>query len=110
MKGTSRTASCVAVSAFAGLFFAGLGLSGMAQARTNPEYDDCLLQHLKNARLDFATQMITQACYQNYVDDNFMSKRELKRNDCLLENLPGIESLDAVARVTEVCERKSKEK
>ena len=85
-------------------------LAAGAQARSNPEYDDCLLQHLKNARLDVATQLITQACHQNYVDDNFMSKREKKRNDCLLENLPGIESLDAIVRVTEVCERKSKEK
>lgn len=85
-------------------------LAGTVQARNNPEYDDCLLQHLKNARLDVATRLITQACHQNYVDDNFQSKRELKRNECLLENLPGIESLDAVARVTEVCERKSKEK
>jgi hypothetical protein len=109
MKNTSRAASCVA-TAFAGLLFVGLGFSGVALARAHPEYDDCLLQHLKNARLDVVTQMITQACYQNYVDDNFMSKRELKRNDCLLENLPGIESFDAVARVSEVCERKSKEK
>jgi hypothetical protein len=85
-------------------------LATVAQARTNPEYDDCLLQHLKNARLDVAARMITQACYQNYVDDNFMSKREKKRNDCLLDNLPGIESIDAIARVTEVCDRKSKQK
>jgi hypothetical protein len=84
-------------------------LGSVAQARTNPEYDDCLLQHLKTARLDIATQMITQACYQNYVDD-FTKKRDIKRNECLLENLPGIESLEAVGRVSEVCDRKSKEK
>jgi len=85
-------------------------LGSVAQARTNPEYDDCLLQHLKNAHLDVATQMITQACHQNYVDDNFTNKRDIKRNECLLENLPGIESMEAVARVSEVCDRKSKEK
>jgi hypothetical protein len=85
-------------------------LGGVAQARTNPEYDDCLLQHLKNAHLDAVTQIITQACYQNYVDDNFTKKRDIKRNECLLENLPGIESMEAVVRVNEVCDRKSKEK
>lgn len=93
-----------------GLVFGILAFSGVVQARPNPEYDDCLLQHLKNARLDVAVQMITQACHDNYVDSNFMKKRELKRNDCLLENLPGIESIEAIARVAEVCERKSKEK
>lgn len=85
-------------------------LTSVAHARTNPEYDDCLLQYLKNARVDVAAQMITRACYQNFVDDNFTSRRERKRNDCLLDNLPGIESIDAIARVTEVCDRKSKQK
>lgn len=79
-----------------------------ALARDNPEYDQCLLAHLKNARLDVASQMITRACHENYVDDNFRSKRELRRNDCLLQHLPGIESIDAVNRVTEVCDRQSK--
>lgn len=101
MKGKSVAAS---------LALAALLVTGMTQARSNPEYDDCLLQHLKNAKLDVATQMITQACHQTYVDGNFMMKRDQKRNECLLEHLPGIESVDAVARVTEVCNRKSKEK
>lgn len=100
---TGRVALCATTAVF-------LTLSIAAQARNNPEYDDCLLQHLKNARLDAATQLITRACHENYVDGNFQSKREIRRNNCLLENLPGIESFDAVARVTEVCERKSKEK
>lgn len=105
MKQKNRMLACVRVATLAAAL-----LGSVAQARPNPEYDDCLLQHLKNAHLDVATQMITQACYQNFVDDNFMGKRELKRNECLLENLPGIESIEAVARVTEVCDRKSKEK
>lgn len=84
--------------------------TGVTHARPNPEYDDCLLQHLKNAKLDVATQMITRACYEIHVDGNFLMKRDRKRNECLLEYLPGIESVDAVARFTEVCDRKSKEK
>lgn len=94
----------------AALALAALMTAGVAQARPNPEYDDCLLQHLKNAKLDVATQMITQACHQIHVDGNFLMKRDRKRNECLLEYLPGIESVDAIARVNEVCDRKSKEK
>jgi hypothetical protein len=56
------------------------------------------------------TQMITRACHDNYIDANFTSKRDRKCNDRPLEHLPGIESVEAVARVTEACERRSKEK
>jgi len=85
-----------------------LSVALSALARDNPEYDECLLTHLKEAKLDVASQMITKACFENYVDDNFRRKRELRRNDCLLQHLPGIESMDAVARVIEVCDRQSK--
>jgi hypothetical protein len=92
------------------LFF-GLGVcAGVSAARDNPEYDQCLLMHLKNAKLDIASQLITRACYENYVEANFQRKSELRRNACLLEHLPGIESADAVARVDEACKRRGDHK
>jgi hypothetical protein len=30
------------------------------------EYDDCLLEHLKNAKIDSATQLIKGACREIY--------------------------------------------
>ncbi len=70
------------------------------------EYDDCLLGHLKNAKLDSATQLIKGACREIYKDPGTLSDRRHAYNECLLEYLPGIESGDAVLEIQNVCKRK----
>jgi hypothetical protein len=70
------------------------------------EYDDCLLKHLKNARIDLATQLIEEACDENYRGISIISEDRKKYNECLLEYLPGIESRDAVIEIQKVCRRK----
>ena len=70
------------------------------------EYDDCLLEHLKNAKLDSTTQLIKGACKEIYKDPGTLSDRRHAYNECLLEYLPGIESADAVLEIRNVCKRK----
>ena len=72
------------------------------------EYDDCILEHLKGAKLDIATDIINQACKENYKNPSFTSEKRRKYNHCLLENLVGVESFQAVIGIKEACGRKYK--
>jgi hypothetical protein len=70
------------------------------------EYDDCLLKHLINAKVDVATQIMIGACKENYKEFTIISEKRKKYNECLLEYLPGMESSDAVIEIQNVCARK----
>ena len=69
------------------------------------EYDDCLLKHLINAKVDSATQIMKRACEENY-KFTVLPENKRKVNQCLLEYLPGVESGDAAIEIQKVCERK----
>ena len=70
------------------------------------EYDDCLLKHLVNAKIDTATQIMKRACKENFRDITILSDNRRAYNECLLEYLSGVESGDAVIEIQEVCKRK----
>ena len=70
------------------------------------EYDDCLLRHLVNAKIDLAAQIMKRACKENFKDFTIVLERRKEFNECLLEYLPGVESGDAVIEIQKVCERK----
>jgi hypothetical protein len=70
------------------------------------EYDECLLIHLKNAKTDVAAQLIKQACKENYKGGVFVRQKRQVYNECLLENLYGIESEEAIIEIKDVCEGK----
>lgn len=72
----------------------------------NPAYDNCILDHLRGAKLDLASQLITNACYENYEDSGLLSDEDLAYNRCLLDNLPGVESINATLQIRRVCERR----
>ena len=72
------------------------------------EYDDCILKNLKEVKLDVVTHLIMQACRENYKSPSFTSEKKKAFNQCLLKNLPGIESVPAAMEIKEVCYRKSR--
>ena len=69
-------------------------------------YHDCILEHLKNAKVDLATQLIKRACKENYKDFRISSNNRQEYNECLLEYLPGIESRDAAQEIQKTCKDK----
>lgn len=71
------------------------------------EFDDCILKHLKNSKLDVATHFIRQACYENYKKNpGFVNAKRRAYNNCLLENMVGVESFEAVMEINNACSRK----
>jgi hypothetical protein len=70
------------------------------------QYDDCILGHLKGAKLDLATHLIRRACEENYKTSNFTSKKRIAYNNCLLEFLVEVESIQATMEIKAACGRK----
>jgi hypothetical protein len=70
------------------------------------EYNDCLLSHLVNAKVDLAAQIMKRACRENFRDFTIALEKRKEYNECLLKYLPGVESGDAVIEIQKVCERK----
>jgi len=82
-----------------------LGMSSSVFADQG-KYDDCLLKHLKNAKLDIAAHTIRMACDENYKNSSFTSKKRRAYNECLLKHLPGVESIQAVIGLKSACQSK----
>ena len=72
------------------------------------EFDDCILEHLRGAKLDVATHVIKQACNENYKNSNITSDKKRAYNNCLLEHLVGVENLQAVMDIKAACSSKHK--
>ena len=69
-------------------------------------YDDCLLVHLKGAKLDPAVDLIKQACQGLYKQPGILLEDRRQFLNCLLEHLVGVESLQAVDDIHLACGRK----
>ena len=85
-----------------------VSLSAIPILAGEENYDDCILEHLKNTKLNWAVEIIKKACRENYKDLTTLSNDSKRReyNECLLEYLPGTESLDAADEIRKACERK----
>ncbi len=90
------------------IIFLGFSLSIAIAKNKRYEYEDCLLDHLDHAKLDVASRFIAEACEENYgrgPSRSIMSD-ERRYNECLLEHMVGVESVDAVIRIRRACEKK----
>lgn len=82
-----------------------LGLQGSAFGGQD-EYNDCVLEHLKGARLDAATALIRKACRENHQGPIYPSGKVRQYNECLLEHLVEVESFQAVMEIHSACSGK----
>jgi hypothetical protein len=70
------------------------------------EYDDCLLDHLKGAKLDSAVTLVKQACQGLYKQPGILLEERRLFLNCLLEHLVGVESVQAIDDIHLACGRK----
>lgn len=67
------------------------------------EYNDCILTHLKGAKLDAAAGLIRNACHENYTGPFYPTEKVRRYNECLLEYLVGVESFQAAMEIRNSC-------
>ena len=72
------------------------------------EFNDCILKHMKGAKVDEASYLIEQACHENYREVRFVPEKRRVFNECLLEHLFGVESVQAVSDINAACANKYK--
>jgi len=72
----------------------------------NKEYNECLLTHLKNTKVDIAAHFIKEACEGNYLNPSFTFKKNKEYNECILKNLVGVRSFRAAIEIRNVCAAK----
>ncbi len=80
-------------------------VSGTAHAGAD-EYNECILTHLKGAKLDVAADLLRNACHDNHMWLFPPSERVRQYNECLLEHLVGVESFQAAMELRNACGNK----
>ncbi|MDY6941723.1 MAG: VF_A0006 family four-cysteine protein [Pseudomonadota bacterium] len=84
------------------------GVISPASADPRQGYDECVLQHLADAKLDLASQLIIQACRENYGSGQNVPPKRRAYNECLLTHLPGVLSPRAVIEIRDACQNRNR--
>ncbi|WP_205631655.1 VF_A0006 family four-cysteine protein [Collimonas pratensis] len=80
-----------------------------AMAFDSQQYDECVLQYLRNAKSGQASDMIVNACRKLYKEGAFLQSDERTYQACLLQNLPGVENDQAAQYIAAACQRRSQQ-
>lgn len=72
-------------------------------AASEDEYNKCVLDYQKGAKNDTAAVILESACRVLYRDDAVLFAREVALQQCLLKNIPGVESSAAVSKIRDTC-------
>ncbi|PFH10834.1 hypothetical protein BCF11_3267 [Collimonas sp. PA-H2] len=80
-----------------------------AMAFDSQQYDECVLQYLRNAKSGQASDMIVNACRKLYKEGAFLQSAERTYQACLLQNLPGVENDQAAQYIAAACQRRSQQ-
>lgn len=92
-----------AIVIFLSLIFPGVSVSGWFGP---PDYDECILEHMKGVTSNYAVQQIRGACLRASRSDSWFGPSSYDK--CILESMEGITSDDAAMQVRGACLRKSR--
>lgn len=89
------------------LFWLVLAGSSQAPAADDEAYDACLLQYQKLAKTERSAFYIQRSCSKLHLDGNYLFGSEKKYHQCILDNLPGVETETATSQILSVCNDQS---
>ncbi|HLD66525.1 MAG TPA: VF_A0006 family four-cysteine protein [Pseudomonas sp.] len=86
-----------------------LMLAGSSQtpASDNEAYNACVLKYQALAKTERAAFYIQRSCSKLHIDGNYLFGSEKKYHQCILDNLPGVETETATSRILSVCNDQS---
>ena len=99
LKRTIRAIAWVAVA---------LALPGAAFALTDgsAQYDDCMLNALRESRNGAAAQLIQRSCDALYRNNAMLLPRERRFHECVVQSLPGVRDNYAIQQIMSICSRR----
>jgi len=99
MKRAIRAIACAA---------AALVLPGAAFALGDDyaQYDDCMLNALRESRNGAAAQLIQRSCDALYRNNAMLLPRERRFHECVVQSLPGVRDNYAIQQIMSICSRR----
>ncbi|MBR8060686.1 VF_A0006 family four-cysteine protein [Burkholderia dolosa] len=97
----------IRAAAFAGVALA-LTLPRAAFALTDgdAQYDQCMLQALRESRNGAAAQLIQRSCDALYRNNAMLLPRERRYHECVVQSLPGVRDNYAIQQIMAICSRR----
>jgi len=85
-----------------------LALPGAAFALTDgsAQYDDCMLNALRESRNGAAAQLIQRSCDALYRNNAMLLPRERRFHECVVQSLPGVRDNYAIQQIMSICSRR----
>lgn len=99
LKRTIRAIACATIA---------LVLPGATFALTdgNAQYDDCMLNALRESRNGAAAQLIQRSCDALYRNNAMLLPRERRFHECVVQSLPGVRDNYAIQQIMSICSRR----
>lgn len=91
------------------LFWLVFACSSYTPASDNEAYDACLLKYQKLAKTERSAFYIQRSCSKLHIDGSYLFGSEKKYHQCILDNLPGVETETATSQILSVCNDQSNE-
>ena len=82
-------------------------LSALALGIDNPDYDQCVLQSLRNSQSSMAADAIRRSCDALYRNGELLLPREKSYHVCVLQNVQGVRDAFAVNEILHACRRQN---
>ncbi|RKT21253.1 hypothetical protein B0G69_4631 [Paraburkholderia sp. RAU2J] len=79
----------------------------LAQGIGNPDYDQCILQSLRDSQSSVAANAIRRSCEALYRNGALLLPRERSYHVCVLENLQTVRSQLAIQQILRACQRQN---
>ncbi|RQS05386.1 hypothetical protein DIE07_26675 [Burkholderia sp. Bp9002] len=70
------------------------------------QYDECVLQSLRDSWNPAAARLIRQSCDALYLNNAMLLPRERRYHECVLQSLPGVRDFVAIRQILAICSRR----
>lgn len=82
-------------------------LPALAFGNDNPDYDQCILQSLRNSQSSIAANAIKRSCDALYRNSALLLPREKSYHVCVLQNMQDVRDGFAVQQILRACQRQN---
>jgi hypothetical protein len=82
-------------------------LPALAFGMSNPDYDQCILQSLRNSQSSTAAAVIRRSCDALYRNGALLLPREKSYHVCVLQNMQNVQSRFAIQQIQLACQRQN---
>lgn len=82
-------------------------LPALAFGNDNPDYDQCILQSLRNSESNVAADVMRHSCNALYRNNALLLPREKSYHVCVLQNMQNVRAIYAIRQIQAACQRQN---